>query len=64
MGTRSIIAWYDGRRSRLRASIIGMLAPRNIASIAAVPARTHHQSPGAAASPNSPRASQKLISPK
>ena len=57
-------SWYDGRRSRLRASIIGMLAPRNIASMATPPTSSHHQSPGEAAIPNRPSANQKLISPK
>ena len=63
-GTRSITSWYAGRRSRLRCSIIGMLAPRKSPAIAMVPMKTHHQSAGDAARPNRPRANQKLISPK
>jgi hypothetical protein len=41
-GTRSITSWYSGRRSRLRVSIIGMLAPRNMARIAGAPNISHH----------------------
>ena len=48
-GTRSTTSWYAGRRSRLRFSIIGMLAPRNIASIAtARPAPTSRRRRGQA----------------
>ena len=57
-------SWYAGRRSRLRCSIIGMLAPRKSATIAMVPMKTHHQSEGDAARPKRPRANQKQISPK
>ena len=55
---------YSGRRARLRSSIIGMLAPRNMASIKAAPTNSHHASDGAAATPNSASANQKLNSPK
>ena len=62
--TLSTTSRYPGRRSRLRASIIGMLAPRNMASIATAPTNSHHASAGAAATPNSARLNQKLNSPK
>lgn len=54
---------YPGRRATLRLSSIGMLAPKNIAVIAAGPTIVHHHD-ASAATPKSHSPHQKPSSPR